>query len=205
MNEAAAIATAWQAVARGGEVAAGSETGPVRGDVEWIRAKFGVEQHAVLWLKPIKNFKADGAPKVPIPIAKGNKDGSDAYYLLRRLEKYDPVAKDKRNSTPLFRDGKGKGMLLAKFTKICKRVATLAGIPDKWVGAHSPRIGAATDLIATSKGDSRHVLKAKGRWASDMGYTYARMTQSAQLDASRSMQEDKGQDYESIYPTFVQN
>ena len=50
VNRAAAVVTAWSAVARGGEVAPGREGGPMRSDLAWVPASPGVEAHAVLML-----------------------------------------------------------------------------------------------------------------------------------------------------------
>ena len=70
-------------------------------------------------------------------------------------------------------------------------------------GAHSGRIGGATDLASTGKA-SELLLKAKGRWASDIGKIYARMTRRSQLAASRLMHEARGRDLEEIHPGFTQ-
>ena len=53
-------------------------------------------------------------------------------------------------------------------------------------GAHAFRIGGATDLA--DEGASQSLLQAKGRWASDIGRIYARMTRRAQISASKAMQ-----------------
>ena len=72
-------------------------------------------------------------------------------------------------------------------------------------GAHSGRIGGATDLASTGKA-SEFLLKAKGRWTSDIGKIYARacMTRRSQLAASRLMHEARGRDLEEIHPGFTQ-
>ena len=70
-------------------------------------------------------------------------------------------------------------------------------------GAHSLRIGGATDLSATGK-CSPALLAAKGRWASDIGNIYARMTRRSQLAASRLMHTAHGKDLEEIMPNFTQ-
>ena len=75
-------------------------------------------------------------------------------------------------------------------------------VRSQW-GAHSGRIGGATDLAATGK-SSQLLLQAKGRWASDIGKIYARMTRRCQLAASRLMQKARGRDLEDIHPGFVQ-
>ena len=76
------------------------------------------------------------------------------------------------------------------------------GKRSEW-GAHSARIGGATDLAATGE-SSPVLLQAKGRWASDIGRIYARMTRRSQLAASRLMQEARGRDLEELLPGFTQ-
>eukprot|EP00327_Prymnesium_parvum_P009739 CAMPEP_0184391484 /NCGR_PEP_ID=MMETSP0007-20130409/14136_1 /TAXON_ID=97485 /ORGANISM="Prymnesium parvum, Strain Texoma1" /LENGTH=183 /DNA_ID=CAMNT_0026741611 /DNA_START=76 /DNA_END=628 /DNA_ORIENTATION=+ len=74
---------------------------------------------------------------------------------------------------------------------------------DEW-GAHSCRIGGATDL-GSSKGASPLLLQARGRWASDIGKIYNRMTRQALLAASKMMYgAPKGRDLEEIFPDFAQ-
>ena len=85
-----------------------------------------------------------------------------------------------------------------------KRYATLAGCCNiEQFGAHSPRVGGATDLASTGKA-SELLLRAKGRWAGDIGAIYARLTPRAMLAASRLMQKARGRDLEEILPEFVQ-
>jgi len=74
---------------------------------------------------------------------------------------------------------------------------------DDW-GAHSCRIGGATDL-GSSRGASPLLLQARGRWASDIGKIYNRMTRQALLAASKMMYGvPKGRDLEEIFPDFAQ-
>ena len=74
--------------------------------------------------------------------------------------------------------------------------------PRQW-GAHSCRIGGATVFMATGHA-SQILLQAKGRWASDVGKIYARMTRRGQLAASRLMQRARGRDLEELLPGFIQ-
>ena len=93
---------------------------------------------------------------------------------------------------------------MAQLRKHVRDCAAAIGYPKRkqW-GAHSGRIGGATDLAATGKA-SELLLKAKGRWASDIGKIYARMTRRSQLAASRLMHQARGRDLEEIHPGFTQ-
>ena len=73
----------------------------------------------------------------------------------------------------------------------------------KEVGAHSPRIGGGTDLASTGQA-SELLLQAKGRWQSDIGRIYARMTRRMRLAASELMHKARGRDLEELLPSFTQ-
>ena len=144
VNRIAAVSTAWQAVARGAEVAPdrfSAKRHPTRADL--VHSKPGTEQPAyTVWLTPLKKRTAT---KVPIMFAKGDGGASDTYEMLKRLERHDPVPQRKRIETPLFRV-KGKCMDGREFTKAVQDVAEAAGQPRKKFSKHSPRVGAASDL-----------------------------------------------------------
>ena len=76
-------------------------------------------------------------------------------------------------------------------------------MPSRLFGAHSARVGGATDLAASGKA-SRLLLQAKGRWGSDIGAIYARMTRRSQIAAVDLMYDAKGRDLEEILPDFAQ-
>ena len=161
----------------------------------------------MLWLRPLKKKGAGVQPKVPQIIAEHDGGGSDAYMALRRLERFDPVAESERGRTPLFRRlSAGK---LVHFSVKDMRVSIrerLQGLGYEGVhewGAHSCRIGGATDLLATGQA-TQLLLQAKGRWASDVGKIYARMTRSGQIAVSRLMQNARGRDLEELLPGFSQ-
>jgi len=60
--------------------------------------------------------------------------------------------------------------------------------------------GGATDI-----GDSSPLmLKAKGRWAGDLGRLYARLTRRGLVAASRAMQKKSSRDMEELHADFVQ-
>ena len=109
-----------------------------------------------------------------------------------RLLDYDPVEPGAAASTPLFRDfsvsGGGKHFTVAGLRALIReRMRALGCTNARDWGAHSCRIGEATDLVATGKAFFL-LLQAKGRWASDIGKIYARMTRRGHLAASELMQ-----------------
>ena len=170
-NRIAAVSTAWQAVARGAEVAPdrfSAARHPTRADLQ--HSKPGAEQPSyTVWLTPLKKKTAT---KVPIMFAEGDGGASDTYAMLARLERFDPVPRRQRSTTPLFRL-KGKCMNGRQFTEAVQDIAEAAGQPRAKFTKHSPRVGAASDLGDMNA--SPLLLQAKGRWASDLGKIYSRM------------------------------
>jgi hypothetical protein len=217
VNKLAAVGAAWHVLARGGEICpsvphsrwqAGRE--PTRADLCFGR-QAGGKRYAVLWLRPLKKKGRVLQPKVPQYIAEHDGGGSDVYMLLRRLEELDPVPDEERESTPLFRQSTRlqgarvrRHMTVSQLRSAVRAFARALGydVPAQW-GAHSPRIGGATDLSCVGK-VTELMLRAKGRWASDIGAIYSRLTRRALLGASRLMQKARGRDIEEIMPTFVQ-
>ena len=163
-----------------------------------------------MWLRPTKKRGAALPAKVPQYISEADGGGADVYMLLRRMLAADPVAAGEAATTPLFRVQAKRGstkhsLTVAQLRKFVRDCASEIGYYTEralW-GAHSGRIGGATDLASTGNA-SELLLKAKGRWASDIGKIYARMTRRSQLAASRLMHEARGRDLEGIHPGFTQ-
>ena len=202
-TEWAAMATAWQALARGGELTCSkfdARRHPSRADLSFDSG--GGRRWATLLLRPLKKKGSRVAEKVPILFEEGDHGGADTYYHLKRMLRYDPTPPGRAATTPLFRRGQGS-MRLEHLRRAFKRTARAAGLDAAHVGAHSGRIGGATDVAEAS--GSPLLLQAKGRWGSDIGKIYARMTRQSQLAASRMMQQrGGGRDLEEIFPTFTQ-
>ena len=86
------------------------------------------------------------------------------------------------------------------FASLVKKVARALGFAEKEFGAHSPRIGGATDI-----GDeSPLLLQAKGRWAGDVAKIYNRLTRRGLVRASKAMHKKGARDMEEIYSAFAQ-
>ena len=152
-------------------------------------------------LRPIKKKGGRPGEKVPIIIAEGDGSGNDTFMHLKNLVEIDPVPDAKKASTPLFRIGQ-EPMRVNDVRRLAKKIMKAAGQAGAPVGAHSFRIGGATDLA--DRGASPLLLQAKGRWASDIGRIYARMTRRSQMAASRLMQQRGGEDMEELFPGFTQ-
>lgn len=136
--------------------------------------------------------------------------------MLRRLVQLNPVPAGLERVTPLFRrwPKRARGASISAAPRhisvhmmralVRRRMRALGETDlDQW-GAHSCRIGGATDL-GSSRGASPLLLQARGRWASDIGKIYNRMTRQTLLSASKMMYgAPKGRDLEEIFPDFAQ-
>jgi hypothetical protein len=197
----AAVSVAWQALCRAGEIAPGLAWDPrtscTRADLQ--RRGRGRRAYYVLWLAPLKKKCVE---KIPIIFARGKGGASDTFDMLRRLEKYAPVADSERASTPLF-GWRGGAMGRAEFVDAVRDVACKAGQEWRKFHGHSARIGGATDLADVNA--SPLWVQGKGRWAGDISRIYTRLTRKAQIAASRAMMSGKkGRDLEEIFPNYVQ-
>ena len=94
-------------------------------------------------------------------------------------------------------------MTTGAYRAVVRELARSLGYESKHFGAQSTRIGGASDLAATGHA-SQLLLQAKGRWSSDIGKIYSRMTRRAQLAVSDLMYASKGRDLEEIMPEFTQ-
>ena len=220
VNQWAAVSVAWHVLARGGELCPSVKPAnwracrePTRADLTF-HVRSNRTRYARLWLRPLKKKGAGLAPKIPQYIEEHDGQGSDTYMALVRLETFDPIEPNARATTPLFRLRTGAGrsggarvvrhMSVSDLRATIRRYVKLIGLDRcSQFGAHSARIGGATDIAATGEA-SELLLRAKGRWASDIGAIYSRLTPRALLAASRLMQRARGRDLEEILPDFVQ-
>lgn len=195
LNQWAATTTAWHVLARGGELAS----------VRRSDLQFGADgrgrRFACVWLRPLKKRRGQSTPKVPQYILEQPGEEWEPYAALRRLA--DAPIWEGVGDTWLFRATPSSPMTTGKFRALMKRYASFLGIPPKEVGAHSPRVGGATDLASTGQ-SSELLLQAKGRWQSDIGRIYARMTRRMHLAASALMHRAHGRDLEELLPNFSQ-
>ena len=197
LNKWAALTTSRHVLARGGELA-----GVTRKDLTFHVSSSG-KRYAILILRPLKKRCGQAQPKIPQLIAEfeGGKDAC-AYAALRRLAEAD-IWREAQAETPLFRSHTGKAMTTGYYRATVRELAAALGINPRLVGAQSTRIGGATDLAGSGRA-SQLLLQAKGRWSSDIGKIYARMTRRSQIAVSNLMYECKGRDLEEILPEFTQ-
>ena len=161
LNEWATVTTAWHVLARGGEL----ERLTV-GDLQFKRQRRSGRRYAILWIAPLK--KRGGAqPKLPQFIYEQTSlEEWEPYRALRRLTE---IREGAAASAPLFTARNGARLTTARFRALIKRYARMLGWNPKEAGAHSPRIGGATEYAATGK-VSQLLLEAKR--ISELWYKY---------------------------------
>ena len=85
-----------------------------------------------------------------------------------------------------------------------RRVAEACGFDPSEYGAKSPRSGGATDWRAQAGDTSAGLVKARGRWCSDVALIYQRDLASTQLELSAAVGSVVSADLESLSRGWVQ-
>ena len=141
--------------------------------------KRGKRRWAVLMMRPCKNDKVEQGKRVPLLLPAGGRY-LDAYEALRRLFERDPVPESEAAGTPLFRDpATGAAFTTRHVRAVVKTLMASVGEDPALFGAHSLRIGGATAALA--KGVPPVVIRAMGRWSSDIYEVYCRATEESVL------------------------
>ena len=130
-------------------------------------------------------------------------EGEGEWQPYRALRRLAASAASEGPTALLFRAKGGVPLTTARFRAIVKRSAHTLGMNPKVFGAHSARIGGATELMARG-GASELLLEAKGRWDSQIARIYARMTRRAHIEASDAMFKGHGRDLEELFTSFTQ-
>ena len=197
-NWRACLATGFCGLLRGAELGVASgeawaaETCLSRADVSLMRN--GGTEEAVLMTRPRKQGarKTQQGKQVPLLLVGGGRF-LDPVKALKELFVRDPVPEHERAATPLFRGMDGKAFSTARVRGVVKKLVELDGGDAKLYGAHSLRIGGATAALAA--GVSALVIKAMGRWGSDVFEIYAHLSDVAARAFGRKV---SSADYEEV-------
>ena len=180
-NWRAALETGFCGLLRGAELgmATGESwspaTGMTREDVSF-RWRGGREE-AVLKVRPRKKGARTVQGKSLEVLLIGGGRFLNPVRALRRLFAEDPVPRDQWATTPLFRDECGIAFTTAKVRGVVKWLVDMEGGDSRLYGAHSLRIGGATAALAA--GVPALVIKAMGRWGSDIYEVYTQLSDAA--------------------------
>ena len=141
-------------------------------------------RHAPVYLAVRRHETFAVAPYLSNPL--DPYDAICAAWLARRAE----VPQHLRHVAPLF-TSPGGGMLDAWTTDDSRRLARdlgrLVDIRESDIGGKAFRIGGATDMREAMGAASGHLIKQRGRWASDIAMVYQRALVRSHLTASVSM------------------
>ena len=160
-----------------------------RKDVKFVWSAEGHLLAAELWMLPLK--KGPGADKVRVVLKHTPSGSVQAAWWLWLLFVIDPVKVEDFEKTALFRnfsweaDG-GRIISQTQFRTWYHQQMKDAGFAA-WqaYNLHSFRIGGATALLA--KRCPLELIKAMGRWASDVAEIYARPTRDILLSLSEQL------------------
>ena len=196
----AMVTVAWSLIARGSEIINIQVQ-----DISFHRLSSGTK-YVMIMLAPLKKPQSIKIPQVIkyIP-AEGE---WQPYLALKRLMNLSKTS-ELQTATNAFKLPAARGALkvvkVDQFRQIVRRLAELLQQPTAQFGAHSCRIGGATDLFSDSRNkDIEIILQNRGRWASDVYRIYVRITRRAHLHASHSMFAAGGRSMEELLPSFAQ-
>ena len=116
---------------------------------------------------------------------------------------------------PIFRrtarGGSAEALRTGDVRRIVRDVAEAAGEDPADFGAHSLRIGRASDyrdLYDTTSvvglEEAKRVLRKRGRWRSDIAFIYARTSLDSSLEASARLADVSGRDIESAFAGWAE-
>ena len=112
---------------------------------------------------------------------------------------------EERGVTPFFRSVGGAVVSTGDVLVAVRLLALAAGEDPASFGAHSLRIGGATDYVDRFGLTKAPILIAKrGRWDSDIGEIYARAAGAIVIDASVESWEAEGPELEAVISGFGQ-
>ena len=185
LNDAACAEVSFCGLLRGVEAAGApegrawsAETGLSRGDLSFreVMVDSVAVEEAVIRVRPCKKPNMRAGKTVEVVLR-------DGVYLrpvtrLRALVEGDPTQGDPR-ATPLFRQASGASFTTRYIRRMVKALARAVGEDPRQYGAQSLRIGGASAALAAHV--PANVIRALGRWDSDVYEVYTRASREAAL------------------------
>jgi hypothetical protein len=171
-----------------------------RADVDFCTRRG--RRYVVIMMRPCKNDKVEQGKTVPLLLPSGGRY-LDPVAALERLFELDPVPKEEWARTPLFREALGASPRAALTTRriraVVKALMAAVGENPALFGAHSLRIGGATAALA--QGVPAMVIRAMGRWSSEIYEIYCRASDEAVLRFGVQIASANYDDFESEFHT----
>ena len=165
-----------------------------RADVSF-RSRHG-RRYVVLMMRPCKNDKVEQGKTVPLLLAGGGKY-LDPVAALERLLALDPVPESEKARTPLFREAGHGAVTTRRIRAVVKALMAGMGEDPALFGAHSLRIGGATAALA--QGVPAMVIRAMGRWSSEVYEIYCRASDEAVLRFGAAIASADYMDFETEF------
>ena len=193
----AALALAFCALLRGGEVAvpSGETFSPLRhltrADVKLIQGADG-KRALRLRMRVLKGSVLTG--KTHYVFIRGGGSLLDPVAELMDYFDMAPTAEEDRAQTPLFCHADGTAFRREDVAAVVKQLMASIGLDPAMFGAHSLRIGGATAALAA--GVSPSLIRVLGRWSSDVYEVYCRLSLEAAAGLSTIVGSTPFQDVE---------
>ena len=200
-NWRAALTVGFCGLLRGGEFALqdGEEFDPARhltrSDVRFFMED-GI-RYAGVMIRQLKTTQ--GADKRVEVILRSGGTLFDPVEELWQLFKLDGCTREAAATTPLFRGKTGHALTVRQVREMVKALMAAVGCDPDRFGAHSLRIGGAT--AALTAGVDPAVIRAMGRWSSEVYEIYMRLTREAAARLSSTIASTPFHDLERGFQT----
>ena len=201
-NWRAALTVGFCGLLRGGELATqdGEEFNPAkhltRGDVRFFTE--GGVRFAGVMIRQLKTTAGAAGVRVEV-ILRGGGTLFDPVEELWQLFAIDKCSKKELATTPLFRGTTKCALAVKQVRAMVKALMAAVGCDPDRFGAHSLRIGGATAALAA--GIDPVVIRAMGRWSSEVYEIYTRLTREAAARVSSTIASTTFHDMEREYQT----
>lgn len=201
-NWRAALTVGFCGLLRGGELALqdGEEFSPLkhltRGDVRFF-SEDGIRFAGVM-VRPLKTIEGAAGNRVEVILRSGG-TLFDPVEELWKLFSIDKCSQQEMSTTPLFRDTTKRAFTVRQARDMIKALMASIGCDPDRFGAHSMRIGGATAALAA--GIDPSVIRAMGRWSSEVYEIYTRLTREAAARVSSTIASTAFHDMERAYQT----
>ena len=200
-NWRAALSVAFCGLLRGGEFALqdgeafDAARHLTRSDVRFFMED-GI-RYAGVMIRQLKTTKTLG--KSVEVILRGGGTLFDPVEELWQLFRIDGCKRADAATTPLFRGKTGGALTVRQVREMVKALMAAVGCDPDRFGAHSLRIGGATAALAA--GVDPAVIRAMGRWSSEVYEIYMRLTREAAARLSTTIASTPFHDLERSYQT----
>ncbi|KOO23995.1 hypothetical protein Ctob_005785 [Chrysochromulina tobinii] len=146
-------------------------------------------------MRPCKKLRYHGGKTVPVFLF----DGSvlTPVQELLRLFRVDRVPPEAYATTPLFRRSSGVSFTTDYVREVVRFLMRSVGLPPGLYGGHSLRIGGASAALAANVSEA--VIRAMGRWDSDVYELYLRGSLACARQMGSVIASTSYEDFEAMF------